>query len=147
MSTEKHNLGSIISWNNNTELTFWKGDYCNKIEGSDGFFFSPGVTEHSILKLFYRRLCRTVYVTFSGKKEFQGIPVYDFGFPEDMLEDPRVDERNLCFCANPIRPSYEELIGNKTADPYATCLKRGFIDYGSCKQGRFFFWHMQVCRQ
>lgn len=102
---------------------------CNKIDGTDGYFFRPGVTENSTLKIFYPELCRSVYLKFTGNKVYKGIPVERFSFTQDMLEDPRVNRDLKCFCSKPIAPS--------ETNEFEGCLKKGFIDYASCKQGNY----------
>jgi lysosome membrane protein 2 len=119
------NVGAVLSFNNRTKLEYWGGDYCNKIEGTDGYSFPPPVSEKTPLKIFYPELCRSVYLKFDGKTELNDVPVNRFSFPEDLLEDPTVDERNLCFCSKPVRP---------TNISHSTCLKKGLVDYASCKQ-------------
>ncbi|ODM95819.1 Lysosome membrane protein 2 [Orchesella cincta] len=118
-------IGDILSYNGKTQLEYWGGDYCNKIDGTDGYFFRPGISENSTLKIFYPELCRSVYLKFKGVKNYKGISVDKFSFTADLLEDPRVNKDLKCFCSKPIVP---------TENPFEGCLKKGFIDYASCKQ-------------
>ncbi len=120
-------MGNILTFNNKTKLEYWGGDFCNKIEGTDGYFFRPEVNNKSTLKIFYPELCRSVYLKWTGEeKSVDGIKVEKFTFPEEMLEDPEVKTENTCFCSKPITP---------TNNTKAGCLKKGFVDYSSCKQG------------
>jgi hypothetical protein len=85
------------------------------------------VNNKSTLKIFYPELCRSVYLKWTGEeKSVDGIKVEKFTFPEEMLEDPEVKTENTCFCSKPITP---------TNNTKAGCLKKGFVDYSSCKQG------------
>ncbi|CAL8141657.1 unnamed protein product [Orchesella dallaii] len=118
-------IGDILSYNGKTQLDYWNGDYCNKIEGTDGYFFRPGITANTTLKIFYPELCRSVYLKFKGEKNYKGLTVDKFSFSDDMLEDPRVNTELKCFCSKPIVP---------TDNPFEGCLKKGFVDYASCKQ-------------
>ncbi|OXA43801.1 lysosome membrane protein 2 [Folsomia candida] len=118
-------MGDILTFNNKTKLEYWGGDFCNKIDGTDGYFFRPGVNEKSTLKIFYPELCRSVYLKWTGEKKVDGIKVGKFMFPEDMLEDSEVKSENQCFCSKPIAPT------NNTREG---CLKKGFVDYAGCKQ-------------
>lgn len=128
MRTKGPHTGDILSYNNKTKLDYWSGDKCNSILGTDGYYFRPGVTEKSTLKIFYPELCRSVFLKFSGEKEYKGVPVAKFSFPDDILEDPNTNEENVCYCSKPIKPT------NNTKE---TCLKRGFIDFAGCKQGMY----------
>jgi len=124
--TRGPHMGDILAYNNKSSLDYWGGDLCNQIEGTDGYFFRPGVDEKSTLKIFYPELCRSVYLKAFGRKMHEGVETLKFSFPEDMLEDPAVNPENVCFCSKPLTP---------TNDSMASCLKRGFIDYAGCKQG------------
>jgi hypothetical protein len=125
--TKGPHMGDILSYNNKSTLDYWGGDRCNKIDGTDGYFFRPGVNEKSTLRIFYPELCRSVHLKSTGRKQLDGIEVLKFSFPEDLLEDPAVNPDNVCFCSKPLQPT------NNSMD---SCLKRGFIDYAGCKQGK-----------
>ena len=48
----------IKSWNNLEYLDFWKSPYCNKINGSDGAQFPPGIEKDTRLYIFNPDICR-----------------------------------------------------------------------------------------
>jgi len=62
--------------------------------------------------------------SYHHKTSFQGqIPAWKYVFAKDLLEDPRVDQSNLCFCPNP-------------GEGLENCYKRGIIDLAPCRNGK-----------
>ncbi|CAG7833577.1 unnamed protein product [Allacma fusca] len=118
-------FGLIKTWNNKTQLDWWlktEGNYCNNINGTDGSLYPPFVKKDRILYIFHPDICRSLGLTYSHDTEFMGIPGYRFTAPRSMLEDPKVNHDNLCFCPD-------------DSDNYAKCLKAGAIDLSSCRDG------------
>ncbi|CAL8137069.1 unnamed protein product [Orchesella dallaii] len=116
-------FGNIASWNNAPNVTFWENEYCNMINGSDGSLFPPFVTRDRILPIFSPDLCRSLYLTYEGDTEILGLPGYRFTLPEILLQDPRLNKDNECFCTN------------RGGDEFQNCPKAGAYQVESCKKG------------
>jgi len=116
------NFGKIVSWNGQTELSFWTDQYCNMINGTDGSIFPPFVTRDRVVRLFSADLCRSLYLKYTKDVEMNGIQGYRFAVPKEELEDPRINEENSCFCTNP---------GHNKRN----CLKAGAIQLSACRKG------------
>jgi hypothetical protein len=95
------NFGKIITWNGNTTVPdeWWRvGSPCAMINGTDGSIFPPFVEKSRRLDIFVTDLCRSLYLTYDSEVEHLGIKGYRFTAPKNMLEDPRINEDNMCFC-------------------------------------------------
>jgi hypothetical protein len=116
-------FGNIASFNGNSELPFWNEDpYCNMVNGSDGALFPPFVSKEKRLDLFSPELCRSLYLEYEGETEIKGLVGYRFTLPKSVLEDPRKNEANRCFCTDP---------GNDLEK----CPKQGAYQLESCRKG------------
>jgi hypothetical protein len=79
------------------KLDLYKGDFCNRILGTDGTlnqpFIKPGETE---LYVFIPELCRSIQWKFVKMVNVNGIPVARHIFPhiKTTQEDPNMS----CFC-------------------------------------------------
>ena len=75
-------MGKVYSWNNETDLTFWKNDtgsMCNAIQGTDGSTFHPDVKKNETLHIFNRDLCRSLPLVYEKEViDGNGIPGYRF---------------------------------------------------------------------
>ncbi|ODN04768.1 Scavenger receptor class B member 1 [Orchesella cincta] len=116
-------FGNIASWNNAPNVTFWEDEYCNMINGSDGALFPPFVTRDRILPIFSPDLCRSLYLTYESDTEVLGLPGYRFTLPKILLEDPRTNKDNECFCTN------------RGGQNFENCPKAGAYQIESCKKG------------
>ena len=60
-------VGKVYSWDDETELSFWKNDtgsMCNAIQGTDGSIFHPDVKRNETLHIFNRDLCRSLPLVY-----------------------------------------------------------------------------------
>jgi len=73
-ATNLPELGSIVSVDNETELTAWEGEECNRIHGSDGSLFPPFLHPQRPLYIFSTELCRSLPLQFSQMVEVAGLP-------------------------------------------------------------------------
>ena len=55
---------TINTFNYKWELHYWKTDECNKVKGTDGSSFPPGVRKDSVLYMFNENLCRAIPLTY-----------------------------------------------------------------------------------
>ena len=71
-------VGKVYSWNDQTELDFWKNDSsCNAIKGTDGSTFHPEIQRNETLHIFNRDLCRSLPLVYQKDVvESNGIPGY-----------------------------------------------------------------------
>ncbi|CAL8113497.1 unnamed protein product [Orchesella dallaii] len=121
-SKNRDDLGKIVTWNNTSELEWWKDARCRKLEGSyDGSLFPPGITKQSIIRIFHPALCRTFKYGFKDDVEVQGIPGYRFTLLPTELEDPRTRPENMCYCTSP---------GENNED----CPKSGSYQLNACSK-------------
>lgn len=93
-------FGMITKWNKTAELSWWGGEECNKIKGTDGSIFPPFVSRDRVLNLFSEELCRSLYLTYTKDIEFRGIPGYRFALPRKLLARASENEENRCYCEN-----------------------------------------------
>jgi len=92
-------LGSIAKYNNASKLTFWSGDSCNMINGTDATLFPPNVQKHEKLYIYSTDLCRSLYLTFMKEIFYKGIKGYQFETNLDLLGDLNMSPDNVCFCS------------------------------------------------
>lgn len=93
------------------------------INGSDGALFPPFVTRDRRLDIFSPELCRSLYLEYDSDTTIQGLTGYRFTLPKKVLEDPRVNDANKCFCTDP-------------GVEMAKCPKQGAYQLESCRKGR-----------
>ncbi|XP_068210065.1 lysosome membrane protein 2-like isoform X1 [Palaemon carinicauda] len=89
---------SIVKWRGNESLSYWNNEYCDMINGTDGTQFPPQVTKDKDLYLYTSELCRSLYLKYERETDVHGITTYRFVPPKDVLEDPKVNPDNQCFC-------------------------------------------------
>jgi hypothetical protein len=70
--------------------------------------------------VFSTDLCRSLFLTYEKEVEHMGIKGYRFVAPKKMLEDPRTNPDNRCFCME---------------DELEDCPKGGVIHIKGCKSG------------
>lgn len=119
-----HGSREIVSWRNMTSLKYWTRDSCNKIRGTDGTVFPPGVTSNSELSFFSPEACRSVSLVYEADEEVQSVSGLRFIFPDTLLESAEKHYPNTCYCKD--YDDFEE-------DDYSMCLKKGAIDLSTCR--------------
>ncbi|ESO03442.1 hypothetical protein HELRODRAFT_192040 [Helobdella robusta] len=112
-------VGRINSWRGNSHLSSWSGDACNMINGTDGSFWHPLISESDTLYLFSPDLCRSMYMLYNSTTTIYQLNSMKYTVPETVLRDPRYEEANRCFCL----PEYPH------------CLKAGVLDVSLCNDG------------
>ncbi|KAF6024458.1 SCARB2 [Bugula neritina] len=93
----------INSWNKETHVPYWKSEYCNRINGTDGQVYHPFVDKAKRMYMFVSDLGRSIYLTYKKGVELEGIPLYRFTPPPElwMYED---HPENECFCVGDVCP-------------------------------------------
>jgi len=107
---DSNEFGQIVSWNGKSELTWWGGEFCNKLNGTDGSIFAPFVTRERTLRIFSEELCRSLYLEYATDVTYMGIPGFRFSLPRRLLARADENEDNRCFCEN---------LGREVAAPVA----------------------------
>ena len=95
-----YNLSTISSFNGNEHLSFWKGETCNKVHGSDGATFNPYIQPSETLWFFNDQLCRSMPLTFSKEVVSKTLPGYRFVPREDVFMSPKSYPENDCYCVD-----------------------------------------------
>jgi len=95
------------------------------INGSDGSIFPPFVSRDRVLQIFDPGMCRSISMKYMEDVEVHGIRAYKFAIPRDVLEDPRINSENECYC-----------LESDGADDLKGCTKAGVLRIGACKRGR-----------
>ncbi|XP_006871643.1 PREDICTED: lysosome membrane protein 2 isoform X2 [Chrysochloris asiatica] len=96
-------------------LDWWGTESCNMINGTDGDSFHPLITKDEILYVFPSDFCRSVYITFSGFENIQGLPALKYKLPAEILANT---SENAGFCL-----------------PEGNCLGSGVLNVSICKNG------------
>lgn len=109
---------TIDTFNHMKELKYWKTDECNKIKGTDGSSFPPGVTDDTVLYMFNDNLCRSVPLTYWHDVEKFGLFAKRFSPPADVFANVTVKPENECYC-----------VGGPP------CLGGGLFNISACKFG------------
>ncbi|XP_037942188.1 sensory neuron membrane protein 1-like [Teleopsis dalmanni] len=109
------NVGQVLQFDYEDELSVWDGDECNRFRGTDSTIFAPLMSPKDGLWSFSGDLCRSLGPKFQRKVKYDGIPAYrytmDFGDVKNELE-------NHCFC-------------NKYPDD---CPAKGTMDLWRCNE-------------
>lgn len=93
----------VASWNDQSILQVWPndtlaGNNCNRIRGTDGSSFHPGLSRHQTLHVFSPLICTSIYFKYQYDTQVNGIPVWRYGTPPDVFAAPGKNERKQCYC-------------------------------------------------
>jgi scavenger receptor class B, member 1 len=112
-------LGIVAEYNNEKMLRTWKGDECNRLDGSEGSMFPPPkVASGQRVFVFLPQLCRRMPFVAERHLQTNGMPAVRYSPPEDVFDNERPE--NQCYCNNNI------------------CPPKGIFDIGPCTYGQFF---------
>uniref|UniRef100_A0A0P4WMB1 Scavenger receptor class B member 1 n=1 Tax=Scylla olivacea TaxID=85551 RepID=A0A0P4WMB1_SCYOL len=109
---------TISTFDYKWELHYWKTDECNKVQGTDGSSFPPGVKKDSVLYMFNENLCRSIPLTYWHDVMDFGLEGMRFSPPSDIFANVSVKPENECYCAG--------------GPP---CIGGGVFNISSCKFG------------
>lgn len=97
-----NDLGEFTKFNGKEKLTWWSGDKCNEVKGTDGFIYKPNLSKSENIYLFNRDLCRSIPLEFNKEiVNANGIPGYRFVPTANVFGTPQENPDNACFCNNP----------------------------------------------
>ncbi|XKL65381.1 hypothetical protein PGB90_008801 [Kerria lacca] len=92
-------FGLINRFNGKTQLSHWKTDSCNRIDGSDGSIFPPHMDHNTTLYLYDKDLCRLLPLKFQKEVlTYNDVKGYRFTPPKDVFADVATNPENDCFC-------------------------------------------------
>ncbi|RZF44776.1 hypothetical protein LSTR_LSTR000728 [Laodelphax striatellus] len=116
VQTGQHDLEHIDivqAFNNKTVLDVWSGKECNRIDGSDGAFFSrKDLEERNTLYIFHEDVCRRLPLVFEKYVDFQGgVKAMRY-----HLSPTAYNTENTCYCKS-------------------NCPPRGVFDLSPCIHG------------
>jgi lysosome membrane protein 2 len=112
-------LGVVETFDGSRNVSFWSGDTCNMINGTDGSFWHPFVERTDKLYIFdIDDVCRSLYATYQGDSTVSSskIPVYQFSPPKSVMQNSTKNQDNACFCT-----------------PAGNCMDDGVLNISICK--------------
>ncbi|XP_076069936.1 lysosome membrane protein 2-like [Oratosquilla oratoria] len=89
------NYQNIVEWRGMSKLDFWKNEYCNSINGTEGSQYPPGLSRSRNLKIYTSELCRTIVAEYEKDVHHGDITLYRYVLPDWLLADT---EENKCYC-------------------------------------------------
>uniref|UniRef100_A0A8D8Z9T4 Sensory neuron membrane protein 1 n=1 Tax=Cacopsylla melanoneura TaxID=428564 RepID=A0A8D8Z9T4_9HEMI len=111
-SEDAQDVGKVTKFNGKDKLSFWAGEECNTIQGTDSTIFPPLQKKEDDIVFFAGDLCRSLRLTYTGEDvELKGVRGgrHDTSFA--ILAN---DTASRCWC------------------PKSGCLERGALDMSNC---------------
>lgn len=116
------NIGKVVRWNKKSEVSYWRGQSCNTIKGTDGQFFHPFVQKEDKLDIFAPDLCRTLTIEFVKTTSIRSIELYRFGITSTFFKPIDYNDDTKCYC---VKRSHEKK---------KFCRLSGVVDVSSCRK-------------
>lgn len=91
------NLQSIVEFDGTTEMSYWKTDYCNRIEGNTAAPFPRPITTDGHLYMFSAGLCRSIQFQYIKQVSMGKLGLYRFGLSESLMAKSNA---NMCYCTD-----------------------------------------------
>ncbi|XP_011499316.1 PREDICTED: sensory neuron membrane protein 1-like [Ceratosolen solmsi marchali] len=110
-------VGKVIEYNNNRNISVWDDEYCDTFNGTDGTVFHPHFDRkgRDDVVVFNPNLCRSISCHFESKTTFSNMNL--LRYTTDLGIDSENNPRQKCYCQPP----------NK-------CLKKGTFDTYKCNK-------------
>lgn len=117
-------LNQYVYMNGSSTLPYWhpQPPQCNKLEGTDGEFFSPFLDASENLQAYSSDICRKLTLKYRQNAMINGINVFKYSLDEKSLQSGAKNPDNMCYCL--MRDS------NGTASP--ECYIDGLVDLSTC---------------
>ncbi|XP_074596260.1 lysosome membrane protein 2-like [Brevipalpus obovatus] len=119
----KKDYTQVISFKNQRSLNKWLSGECNRLNGTDGGQFEPGIDRNAKLTIFAADICRKITLACSGEESFHGIPVLKYKIAPEEWMPPSRNRKNTCYCVHQKRPD--------------RCEYPGIMDVAGCLNGPF----------
>ena len=116
-------IGQVVAWNKRPKMSFWRGESCNKLIGTEGQFFHPFVQKDEQLHVFAPDLCRSLTIEFIKTASLRTIELYRYGLSSTFFKPINHNDDTKCFC---VKRSYEE--------KQKFCKLSGVMDLSSCRK-------------
>lgn len=116
-------IGQVIRWNNADKMSFWRGESCNSLRGTEGQFFHPFVQKDEKLDIFAPDLCRSLSIEFIKTTSLRTIELYRFGLDSSFFKPINYNNETKCFC-----------VKRSEADKKKFCKLSGIMDASSCRK-------------
>ncbi|XP_071950946.1 platelet glycoprotein 4-like [Antedon mediterranea] len=113
-------LNIIDNVNGKSSLDYWRTDYANMINGSDGTFMHPELDaeKDNRVYIYVGIICRAAHLDYESKYKRDGILFYRYNVTEYLLAHPSINPDNADFC---------DIAGN--------CPPSGLINLTVCNYG------------
>lgn len=85
-SDDIERIGQYIQWDGVTRLGIWPLEDANYINGTEGLFFHPYVTEDEVLQVFLQDTVRSFDITYVGRVDHLGLNALRFELPNTTFE-------------------------------------------------------------
>lgn len=113
---------SIQMWNNKSSVDWWNDETCDRISGTDGVQYAPGISKNQTLSLFNPNLCRTLPLKYEKDVTVHGIKTFRFGIPSNTFAKGDVNPENKCYCSGSKCHSGISPLNCKKGAPYVLSL-------------------------
>jgi lysosome membrane protein 2 len=87
------------------------------INGTNGAFVHPYLTQNEKLYIFSSAMCRSLNLVFLKESTYNGLSVYEFHLPKNIFANSTNNPDNNGFCEND------------------TCLGNGVLNITQCSSG------------
>ena len=94
--TDITQLGEVLRFRNKTHFNAWKTRECNRVQGGEGGFFPPGISEDRTLEVFVSAMCRSLKMTFDDYVQAAGMTAMRFRPDPDLFNYDAPE--NECYC-------------------------------------------------
>ncbi|XP_074651843.1 platelet glycoprotein 4-like [Tubulanus polymorphus] len=113
-------FNTLDRYNGQSELSFWRTPYCNRIQGStDGTMWHPFIDESETLYIFNSGVCRSFYIKFDSRVQLKGVDLLRFVQPASVYANATINPDNIGFCM----------------PDDGHCLDSGVLNVSHCRQG------------
>ncbi|GAB6030883.1 scavenger receptor class B, member [Chamberlinius hualienensis] len=109
-------IGITERFNEEDSIGVWGDASCNKIRGTDGSSFPPGLDKTDI-EIYQPFLCRSFNLSFHDEIDFHGLNVYNYLLAEKSFVSGYEVTDNKCYCQS------------------ERCMKTGIMYLGPCYYG------------